>query len=181
MASLFVKGMLLKSSDEACNTSTRLKQRRSCEIGDLSRLNHHHRRVFLRWIRHGSLCAVRATESQVGGSVPLRAVLSPESPPLSTAKKVCISLLHQLSVSNPQLLIWNVCDKIIIGFCDRIPCSSFGIKIPDQSYSVFTKISLIDQPTYLNPLKYQNQKQRKTLGQGYLHVCLYTHIQGNRL
>ncbi|KVH91442.1 hypothetical protein Ccrd_006534 [Cynara cardunculus var. scolymus] len=91
MASLFVKGMLLKSADKAY-TSTRLKQRRSCENGDLPRLNHHRQRPFLHWIRHGNLCT---TESQVGGSIPLRAVLSPESPPLSTAKKVrihyCIS------------------------------------------------------------------------------------------
>ncbi|CAI9284779.1 unnamed protein product [Lactuca saligna] len=87
MTSLFVKGLLLKSTADEEYSPTNLKQRRRCENGVLRVLDHHRQRPFLRWIRHGNMSIARRAESQVGGSVPLRAVLNPVSPPVMTTKK----------------------------------------------------------------------------------------------
>ncbi|KAI7746336.1 hypothetical protein M8C21_030587, partial [Ambrosia artemisiifolia] len=76
MSSLFVKGMILKSADESC-LPTKLKQR---QAGDHRRLNHRRQLPFTRWISRGR-------ESYTGGSVRLRAVLNPVSPPVVTTKK----------------------------------------------------------------------------------------------
>lgn len=82
MSSLFVKGMLLKSVDEA-NLPTRLKQRLLGENGDLRRLNNSRETSFVKWISRGNMIATR------GGLLPLRAVLNPVSPPVPVTKKVC--------------------------------------------------------------------------------------------
>lgn len=87
MTSLFVKGLLLKSTADEEYSSTNLKQRRRCENGVLRVLDHHLQRPFLQWIRHGNLSIARRTESRIGGAVPLRAVLNPVSPPVMTTKK----------------------------------------------------------------------------------------------
>lgn len=92
MTSLFVKGLLLKSTADEEYSSTNLKQRRRCENGVLRVLDHHLQRPFLQWIRHGNLSIARRTESRIGGAVPLRAVLNPVSPPVMTTKKVCMNL-----------------------------------------------------------------------------------------
>ncbi|KAC9988340.1 hypothetical protein E3N88_44972 [Mikania micrantha] len=87
MSSLFVKGMLVKSVDESC-LPTRLEQRRTGRTGDLCRLNHHRQPPVIPWNCRGDFSATCRIDSRIGGSVPLRAVLNPVSPPVKTTKKV---------------------------------------------------------------------------------------------
>ncbi|KAI3703662.1 hypothetical protein L1987_73854 [Smallanthus sonchifolius] len=78
MSSLFVKGVILKSAGESYSR-TKMEHRWTCETRDRFRLNHHRQQPLIRWIRRGS--------------IPLRAVLNPVSPPppvMTTKKRVFI-------------------------------------------------------------------------------------------
>lgn len=129
MTSLFVKGLLLKSTADEEYSSTNLKQRRRCENGVLRVLDHHLQRPFLQWIRHGNLSIARRTESRIGGAVPLRAVLNPVSPPVMTTKKVCMNYALIIVSEFANLKCLNACLWLLLVF--------MGLILWDHNFEIY--------------------------------------------
>ncbi|KAL8195743.1 hypothetical protein R6Q57_025496 [Mikania cordata] len=124
MSSLFVKGMLVKSVDESC-LPTRLEQRRTGRTGDLCRLNHHRQPPVIPWNCRGDFSATCRIDSRIGGSVPLRAVLNPVSPPVKTTKKRVFTFGKGRSEGNKDM-------KSLLGGkgANLAEMSSIGLSVP---------------------------------------------------